>query len=125
MLAQSSLEVGQWVMVAALVINAVVGLGGLLAFFATRREMEGVEKRVAELECRLSDMRDRNETDKAEMLEAGEGRARRLHERMDTVRTELLEHTEHMRKEVSDQLHAMPSRIIADLANFKQFGGAK
>ena len=118
-------EIGSWVMVAALIINAIVGLGGLLAFFATRREMESVEKRVGTLELELRSMRDRTETDKTEMLAAGECRARRLHERMDDVRAELLAHTDTMRREVSDQLHQMPSRIIADLANFKHFGGTK
>lgn len=118
-------QLGNWLLIGMFVVNSLVALGGVLAFFATRRELEAVEKRTAALEVDLRTMRDRNETDKTEMLEAGESRARRLHERMDQVRTEVLEHTDVMRREFNEQLHAMPSRLIADLANFKQFGGDK
>ena len=124
-LAQTNAEVGSWVTVALLVVNGLVGLGGLLSFLATRREVEGVERRVETMEGDLREMRDRNETDKAELLEAGEGRARRIHERMDAVRTELLGHTEHMRRELNDKVDAMPDRIIANLANFKAFQETK
>lgn len=118
-------QLGNWLLIGMFVVNSLVALGGVLAFFATRRELEAVEKRTGALETDLRAMRDRNETDKTEMLEAGEGRARRLHERMDQVRTEVLSHADAMRAEFNKQLHDMPSRIIQDLANFKQLGGAK
>lgn len=125
MLAQTNAELGGWVTAALFVVNGLVGLGGLLSFIATRREVEAVEKRVETMEGDLREMRDRNETDKAELLEAGESRARRLHERMDAGRTELLEHTEHLRRELNDKVDAMPDRIIANLANFKAFQASK
>lgn len=125
MLAQAPTDLGNWMLTAVFVVNALTALGGLIALFATRREMESVEKRVGSLEAELRVMRDRNVMDKDEILAAGEERARRLHGRMDTMRAEVLEHTDAMRRELNEQLIAVPSRILADLANYKHFGGGK
>lgn len=43
-------EIGTWVLIAILVINGLGAMGGLIAIFATRREVESIEKRVGHAE---------------------------------------------------------------------------
>ena len=50
MLAQQASEIGTWVLVAVLVINGLGGVGGLIAIFATRREVDAIDKRLAGIE---------------------------------------------------------------------------
>lgn len=50
MLAQSSPEIGTWVLVAVLIVNGLGGVGGLIAIFATRREVDAIDRRLASIE---------------------------------------------------------------------------
>lgn len=50
MFAQAAPEIGTWVLVALLVLNGLGGIGGLIAVFATRREVDAIDKRLGSIE---------------------------------------------------------------------------
>jgi hypothetical protein len=45
--------VGTWLLIGFLVVNALGGLGGLVAIFATRREVDAIDRRVMAAESRI------------------------------------------------------------------------
>lgn len=85
MLAQTSPEIGNWIMVALLIVNGLGGLGGLLAIFATRREVESMESRVSGLEESVSHVRAEMHAMELRLRDSGTARAEGLHERINAV----------------------------------------
>ena len=71
-------DIGLWVLISILVINGLGAAGGLVAIFATRREVESIEKRVA-----LSE-RQRLEDQKSLQAVAGD-----LHDKVNKVDREV------------------------------------
>ncbi len=53
MFAQSSPEIGTWVLVAVLIVNGLGGVGGLIAIFATRREVDAMDRRLSGAESSI------------------------------------------------------------------------
>ena len=89
-------EVGSWVLILFTVVNGLAALGGLVANFATRREVEQLEKRLDgqdaavdalrdEMHKMNKELRDKMDVDKTEVLHAGSVRAGNLHTRCDQI----------------------------------------
>ena len=81
----SDLQLGSWVGIAFLVINGLAALGGLIAFFATRREVQELDRRVIVTEQAVVDIRDQMSQDKVDLIASGEDRSTRLHRRIDPL----------------------------------------
>jgi len=113
MLAQTSPEVGTWVIVAILIVNGLGAVGGVFAFFATRREVEALERRMnAAEEQRVTDQETGSER-RAKIY--GELRSQRedFQEEIKTV-YDRIERTE---KSFNDAIRHLPNEIIATLRN--------
>ena len=51
----SSPEIGTWVLIALLIVNGLGGMGGLIAIFATRREVDAMDRRLVITENSIKD----------------------------------------------------------------------
>lgn len=101
MLAQAtSGEIGTWVLVAILVINGVGAVGGLVAIFATRREVEAIERRVSAAE----DLRDEDRKE-------GSERRARIYAELKTQREDL--------NKVAGELHDKINKVDREVGGLK------
>jgi hypothetical protein len=86
MLAEATnLQIGDWVVAGFAVINGLGALGALVAFFATRREVQEIDRRVIVMETAMVDVRAAMAKDKVDLISNGEDRSSRLHRRIDPL----------------------------------------
>lgn len=104
-------EIGTWVLIAILIINGLGAVGGLVAIFATRREVEAIEKRVTAAE----EQRDQD-------LLIGSERRAKIYAELKSQREDMLklvdkiyDRIDENQKATSDSLHKMPNEIITTL----------
>lgn len=88
-LAQASSFTGEWFKVAALGVNVLFALGALAAFFATRREVQDIDRRVTTLEQVNREMVEKVENTGLRLSTEGSKRASTLHTRIDDLQQEL------------------------------------
>ena len=104
-------ELGSWVWIAILIVNGVGAVGGLVAIFATRREVEAIERRVSLAESqRAIDMREGSERRAKIYTELGKQRTEFQQEIKDVYKR--IEHIEEARNEI---LRRMPNEIISHM----------
>ena len=106
-------EIGMWMLVAAFVVNLLPAVIGLITIFATRREMEAIEKRMSA-----------SEAQRAEDMETGSERRKQIYAELSNQRADMLKLVEKLHERIgsherqtSEQLHRLPSEIIAMLKN--------
>lgn len=106
-------EIGMWVLGAILIVNGVAAATGLVTIFATRREVDAMEKRLTASEA----LRD-------EDMKTGSDRRAKIYEELSNQRADMLKLVEKLHERIgsherhtSEQLHRLPSEIIATLKN--------
>lgn len=106
-------EIGTWVLIAILIINGLGAVGGLVAIFATRREVEAIEKRVtASEEQRDLDMQIGSERRAKIYAELKSQR-----EDMNQMVEKIYDRIDHNEKTNAQTLRNLPNEIIATLRN--------
>lgn len=104
MLAQiTNTSVGNWVLVAALIVSGFSSMGGLVAFFATRREVQSIDERVKTTEAAVVAIRAEMKDDKEDLIANGERRSTSLHRRLDP----LVENTAALKAGQEAYVHAL------------------
>lgn len=100
--------VGMWVLIAILVINGLGAVGGLVAIFATRREVEAIEKRVSE-----------SEQQREHDLQTGSDRRAKIYAELKSQREDMLKLVDKIYERMDDNsrnttetLRKLPSEII-------------
>lgn len=81
----SPAQLGNWVIIAFAVFSGLGSLGGLVAFFATRREVQEIDRRTGENEKAIVDIRAEMNTSTLELIASGERRSESLHRRIDPL----------------------------------------
>lgn len=115
MLAQATTsgEIGTWVLIGILIVNGLGAVGGLVAIFATRREVEAVERRITIAEeQRNLDLQNGSER-RAKIY--AELKAQR--DDWQTVVQKLYERIERTEKLFNEAVRHLPAEIIATLRN--------
>ena len=95
-----------WIIIAVLVVNGLTALGGLVAMFATRRELIALERRVEKTEVQVASLPDMLHTAIHGVGEASEHRNQSISQRIDTLA-----------KEFGEAIRGVPAQVIAILAN--------
>lgn len=104
-------EIGSWVWIAILIVNGIGAVGGLVAIFATRREVEAIERRVSLAESqRALDLREGSERRAKIYNELSKQRTEFQQEIKDVYKR--IEHIEEARNEI---LRRMPGEIISHM----------
>lgn len=105
--------VGTWVLIAILIINGLGAVGGLVAIFATRREVEAIERRVTASE-------EQREAD----LQMGSERRAKIYAELKSQRDDMLKLVERIYTRIEEnrnltarELRDLPGEIIATLRN--------
>lgn len=109
----STSDIGLWVLIAILVINGLGAAGGLVAIFATRREVESIEKRITATE----EQRDADQQEGS--LRRGKIYAE-LKSQRDDFQREIkgcYDRCERIEKANNEALRELPGEIIATLRN--------
>jgi len=81
----TSQEVGIWIIIAICVVNGLGALGGVVAFFATRREVQEIDRRLINAETGIVNIREEIADTKIELMANGERRSESLHRRIDPL----------------------------------------
>jgi hypothetical protein len=102
---------GSWMGIAFVALNGIGVLFGILAFFATRRDVDAIEKRVAGMETEFRMLPEKFTALERHLGEEGGRRVEKVADRIELVRREL-----------ADKLDNVESNIIATL---KQTGAIK
>lgn len=106
-------EIGTWVLILILVINGLGAVGGLVAIFATRREVEAIERRVTAAE----EQRDKD-------LLIGSERRAKIYAELKSQREDMNKMVEKLygridenQKLTARELRELPNELIATLRN--------
>jgi predicted Holliday junction resolvase-like endonuclease len=106
-------QIGTWVLIAILIINGLGAVGGLVAIFATRREVEAIEKRVTA-----------SEVQREEDLQIGSDRRAKIYAELKSQREDMNKMVEKIydridenQKASSREMRNLPGEIIATLRN--------
>jgi chromosome segregation ATPase len=113
---------GSWMGIAFVAINGVVGLFAIVTFFATRREVDSIEKRVGHLETEMNAIPGRLAELERHLGERGEERLENIYERIEEVREGQARKLDEVRRELSGKIDNLPGTLISTL---KQTGAIK
>jgi len=98
-------------------INAVIKLADRLRGKQPYPPNEILEKRVNGVEETMNEIESRVERHREANDRAAQVRTAGIYTKVDQVRKESQEHTEAVRKELSDKIDGLPDRLIATLKN--------
>lgn len=108
-----SSEIGTWILIAILVINGLGAVGGLIAIFATRREVEAIERRVSA-----------SEVQREQDMQIGSDRRAKIYAELRSQREDfqleikqVYDRIERTEKTFHEALRHLPNEIIATLRN--------
>lgn len=106
-------QIGTWVLIAILIINGLGAVGGLVAIFATRREVEAIEKRVTASEEQREEDRQIGSERRAKIY--AELKSQR--EDMNKMVEKIYDRIDENQKATTREMHSLPGEIIATLRN--------